>query len=157
MKKQKRNDSPFILAMVGYVLNAILLLGVTLGIVGLAFGVKNELDLAAGLIIFLIMVGTIGTTVGAGILGLSIAAIIKSGSVYKEHKEEQQRVVMLGVGNLVLMGGLVMLLFVLTGILLVGGYYMPNVRAFAQGYSLMQVIGVVIGLMGLMILVCRNK
>lgn len=80
-----------------------------------------------------------------------------SGSVYKRYKEVQQRVVMLGVGNLVLMGGLAVLLFILAGILMVGGYYMMDVWTFVQVYGLMQVIAVVAGLIGLMVMVCRKK
>lgn len=80
-----------------------------------------------------------------------------SGSVYKRYKEVQQRVVMLGVGNLVLMGGLAVLLFILAGILMVGGYYMMDVQAFVKVYSLMQVVIVVAGLIGLMVMVCRKK
>lgn len=67
MKKvRKKNDLPFVLAVVGYVLNVMLLLGVSLGVVWLAFGVKDELDLGAGLMIFLIMTATVGVAVGSG-------------------------------------------------------------------------------------------
>lgn len=156
MKKAKKGNLPLFLVFLGYALNAVLILKLSVGVLQMVFLSGTEHDFGLASMAFILTTLAYSSIVGPGVFGLSVAALVMSGDFYKDSKDLQRRTTIIGIGNLVLLIGMAILLGFLILVLFFSGSNM-EAWSFAQGYGVMCFILVLVGLAGVIVAACRTS